>query len=124
MLIMTFLTLYCDARVKEEFSQSVKKRNCMPIGDLCNDAADCCGNDDPHIRHCVYCRASWPFGRQWRCTCSSGGGVTTTEDGAVDSDRCAGYDRRLKRCSVSVARPGSYWARGNHILPKKNNDAA
>ncbi|CAF4476281.1 unnamed protein product [Rotaria sp. Silwood2] len=120
---MAFLILYCNARVKQESIQSTKKPSCIPIGDLCNDVVDCCGNDDPDVGHCVYCRTSWPFGRHQRCDCSSSGAVTTTDDGIVNSDRCAGRDRRLNRCRVSVARPGTFWARGNNVHPKKTKNA-
>ncbi|CAF2576276.1 unnamed protein product [Rotaria sp. Silwood2] len=123
MLIVAFLALYCNTQEKQESIQSVKKRSCIPIGRLCNDVAQCCGNDDPEVGHCVYCRTSWPFGRLQRCDCKSSGAVTTTGDSIVNSDRCAGHDRRLNRCRVTVARSGTYWARGNNILPEKDKNA-
>ncbi|CAF2878870.1 unnamed protein product, partial [Rotaria sp. Silwood2] len=124
MFIMAFLASYCTVRGKKGFTQPDKKRNCISIGGLCNDVSECCDNRDPNVGHCVYCRKSWPFGRQYRCDCSSSGAVTTNEDGIVNSDRCDGFDRRRNRCRVSVAPPNNWHARGKKIRFETNKDAA
>ncbi|CAF2880594.1 unnamed protein product, partial [Rotaria sp. Silwood2] len=124
MFMVAFLASYCIARGKKDSTQSDKKRNCTPIGDLCNDVSECCDNRDPDVGHCVYCRKSWPFGRQYRCDCSSSGAVTVDENGNVNTDRCNGIDRRHNRCRVSVAPPNDWHARGKNIRPKTKDDAA
>ncbi|CAF3697002.1 unnamed protein product [Rotaria sp. Silwood1] len=124
MFIVAFLASYCTVRGKKDFTQPDKKRNCIPIGGLCNDVSECCDIKDPDVGHCVSCRKSWPFGRHYRCDCSSSGAVTVNEDGNVNSDRCDGFDRHRNRCRVSVAPPNDWAARGKNSRPKTIKDAA
>lgn len=118
--ILMLLAMSCSAGKSKTNGEASTKRDCVPLGGLCENANDCCGADDPDSGHCVGC---WRHGGYFiqfghhRCGCDTTGSVTVDPDThVVTSDKCNGHDAARTRCVTRVVPPGDRYYRGKKLF--------
>jgi hypothetical protein len=109
-LILALMTMHCNAGKSKQNMEPAAKRDCVPLGGLCEYVSDCCGADDPATGHCVGCWQHGGYFIKWgrsRCGCDSTGSVAGDPNThVVISDMCNGHDAARTRCVTRVAPPG------------------
>jgi hypothetical protein len=117
-LILALTTMHCKAGKSIKKKESIAKRDCVPLGGICQLPSDCCARTDPDSGHCVGC---WRHGFliTWgnsRCGCDVTGSVTSDSNHVVNSDMCDGRAANRARCATRVAPPGDSSARGRKLF--------
>ncbi|UJR19738.1 hypothetical protein I4U23_022872 [Adineta vaga] len=117
---LELVIIHCNGEKFKNNKQSIVKRDCVPLGGICEKSNDCCGVDDPNTGHCIGCWQHGGYFIKWgnyRCGCDRTSSVAIdSKTSEIISDICNGYNNDRTRCVTRVASPKDNKSRGQKLF--------